>query len=153
MLTLATTTHFAIILKIPLADTGDMTQPVKCLPLKPENPEFNTKRPYKGERREPSLPWCPLSSTHSRWQKCPSLSIIKTQLKLSVLNLGNLLAKDSSETLRTLHWISTAKGVSFLQVLPERVGPGQDSIMCFLCLSSMVGWSLPSPSVSLILQS
>ena len=55
MLTLATTAHFAIILKIPLADTGDMAQPVKCLPLKPENPEFNTKRPYKGGRREPTL--------------------------------------------------------------------------------------------------
>lgn len=77
-----------------------MAQPVKCLPLKPENPEINPQNLYKGGRREPSLPQCPLSSTQSLWQKCPSLSIIKTQLNLrSVLSLGNLLAKDSSETL------------------------------------------------------
>lgn len=76
-----------------------MAQPVKCLPLKPENLEFNPQNPYKGGRRELNLPLCPLSSTHSRWQKCPSLSIIKTLLKLRrVLSLGNLLAKDSSET-------------------------------------------------------
>lgn len=128
MLTLATTTQFAIILKIPLADTGDMAHLVKCLPLKPENPEINTKRPYKGGRREPSLPWCPLSSTHSRWQKCPSLSIIKTQLKLrSVLNLGNLLAKDSSETLALC--VGSAQPREFPFCRFSQRGSAQDKIV------------------------